>query len=129
MSACVRMYCPILRQSMRSEKTDRVYLEQILDSVRKIRQFVGGMDQGVFMGDQKTQSAVIMQLALIGELAKRVSESTRKAIAVPWREIAGFRDRAIHDYYRIDLQVAWDTIALDLDPLETALREYLAGQP
>jgi len=113
---------------MRSEKTDRVYLEQILDSVRKIRQFVGGMDQGVFMGDQKTQSAVIMQLALIGELAKRVSESTRKAIAVPWREIAGFRDRAIHDYYRIDLQVAWDTIALDLDPLETALREYLAGQ-
>jgi uncharacterized protein with HEPN domain len=48
---------------------------------------------------------------------------------VPWKEIAGFRDRAIHDYYQIDLQVAWNTIALDLDPLDTALREYLAGQP
>ena len=114
---------------MKSEKRDRVYLEQILDSVGKIRLFVCGMDQAAFMGDQKTQSAVIMQLALIGELAKRVSESTRKAIAVPWREIAGFLDRAIHDYYRIDLQVAWNTIALDLDPLEKALREYLAGQP
>ena len=129
MSACVRMYCPILERSMKSEKRDRVYLEQILDSARKLRQFVGGMDQAAFLDDQKTQSAVIMQLALIGELAKRVSESTRKAIAVPWREIAGFRDRAIHDYYRIDLQVAWNTIALDLDPLEKALREYLAGQP
>jgi uncharacterized protein with HEPN domain len=114
---------------MKSEKSDRVYLEQILDSARKIRVFVGGMDQAAFMDDQKTQSAVIMQLALIGELAKRVSESTRKAIAVPCREIAGFRDRAIHDYYQIDLQVAWNTIALDLDPLETALREHLAGQP
>ena len=129
MSTCVRMYCPILKPSMKSERSDRVYLEQILDSVRKIRQFVSGMDQAAFMDDQKTQSAVIMQLALIGELAKRVSESTRKAIAVPWKEIAGFRDRAIHDYYQIDLQVAWNTIALDLDPLDTALREYLAGQP
>jgi uncharacterized protein with HEPN domain len=114
---------------MKSEKRDRVYLEQILDSVRKLRQFVGGMDPAAFLEDQKTQSAVIMQLALIGELAKRVSEATKKAIAVPWREISGFRDRAIHDYYRIDLQVAWNTIALDLDPLEKALREYLAGQP
>src|ERR1035441_6951695 len=101
MSTCARTCYPILRPSMRSEKSDRVYLEQILDSMGKIRLFVGGMDQAAFMGDQKTQSAVIMQMALIGELAKRVSESTKGAIVVPWREIAGFRDRAIHDYYQI----------------------------
>jgi len=80
-------------------KSDRVYPEQILDATEKIRQFVTGMDQDAFLTDQKTQSAVIMQLALIGELAKRVSQTTRAAIKVPWREIAGFRDRAIHDYY------------------------------
>jgi len=45
---------------MRSEKSDRVYLERILDSARKIRQFVDGMDQAAFMDDQKTQSAVII---------------------------------------------------------------------
>lgn len=44
---------------------------------------------------------------------------------VPWKEIAGFRDRAIHDYYQIDLNIAWDTITLDLDPLADALRKYL----
>ncbi|MBI5220490.1 MAG: DUF86 domain-containing protein [Candidatus Liptonbacteria bacterium] len=106
-------------------KSDRVYCEQILDSIEKIRQFVDGVDQGAFLKDQKTQSAVIMQLALIGELAKRVSEATKSTLNVPWKEIAGFRDRAIHDYYQIDLQVAWDTITLDLGPLGEALQTYL----
>lgn len=106
-------------------KNDRVYLEQILESISKIEQFVGGLGRGQFLKDQKTQSAVIMQLALIGELAKRVSDTTRSAIDVPWKEIAGFRDRAIHDYYQIDLEVAWDTITLDLKPLGEALRKYL----
>ena len=83
------------------------------------------MNKAAFLKDQKTQSAVIMQLALIGELAKKVSAPTKRSIKVPWKEIAGFRDRAIHDYYQIDLQVAWDTITLDLEPLEKALRKYL----
>lgn len=89
------------------KKDDRVYLQQILDAADKIHRFVEGMDQDAFLNDQKTQSAVIMQLALIGELAKRVSEPTKAAISVPWRQIAGFRDRAIHGYYQIDFQVAW----------------------
>jgi uncharacterized protein with HEPN domain len=86
-------------------------------------------DDAAFLRDRKTQSAVILQLALIGELAKRISTTVRAAIDVPWKEIAGFRDRAIHDYFQIDLQIAWDTIALDLDPLSIALREYLAQKP
>jgi uncharacterized protein with HEPN domain len=93
---------------------------------RKIRQFVDGIDKDAFLKDQKTQSAVIMQLALIGELAKRVSADTKSAVNVPWKGIAGLRDRAIHDYYQIDLQIAWDTIGLDLDPLADALRTHLA---
>ncbi len=96
-----------------------------MDAVRKIRQFVEGIDKDAFLKDQKTQSAVIMQLALIGELAKRVSSDSRSAVDVPWKEIAGFRDRAIHDYYQIDLNIAWDTITLDLDPLADALRKHL----
>jgi len=106
-------------------KSDRVYLEQILESIGKIRQFVDGMKWADFSSDQKTQSAVIMQLALIGEMAKRIPDQTKSKIDVPWKEIAGFRDRAIHDYYQIDLQIAWDTIALDLLPLEKKLLENL----
>jgi len=66
-----------------------------------------------------------MQFAVIGELAKRISAPVRASIDVPWKEIAGFRNRAIHDYYQVDLQVAWDTIVPDLDPLAKAVREYL----
>jgi uncharacterized protein with HEPN domain len=108
-------------------KSDVVYFEQILESIGKVRQFVSGMDKAAFLKDQKTQSAVIMQLALIGELAKRVSEQAKLDIKLPWKEIAGFRDRAIHDYYQIDLQVAWDTIMLDLEPLEKELRGRVGG--
>ncbi len=110
-------------------KDDRVYLAQILDSVEKIREFVSGMDNDAFLKDRKTQSAVIMQLALIGELAKRISTPVKSSIDVPWKEIAGFRDRAIHDYFQIDLQVAWDTITLDLEPLAGAIREHLKQHP
>ena len=113
------------RISRPSMKNDRVYLEQILESITKIEQFVSGLDKDQFLKDQKTQSAVIMQLALIGELAKRVSDATRSAVHVPWKQIAGFRDRAIHDYYQIDLEVAWNTVTLDLNPLGESLRKYL----
>ena len=109
-------------------KDDRVYLEQKLECTRNIRDFVAGMDNAAFLTDRKTQSAVILQLALIGELAKRVSAPVKSVIAVPWKEIAGFPDRAIHDYFQIDLQIAWDTIAIDLDPLSGAVREYLTAK-
>ena len=102
-------------------KDDRVYLAQILDAAEKIREFVAGMDNAAFLKDRKTQSAVILQLALIGEFAKRVSAPARASIDIPWKEIAGFRDRAIHDY----LQIAWDTIVLDLEPLTKTVQEYL----
>lgn len=106
-------------------KDDRVYLAQMLDAAEKIREFVAGLDNAAFLNDRKTQSAVILQLALIGEFAKRVSGTVRASIDIPWKEIAGFRDRAIHDYFQIDLQIAWDTIELDLNPLTAAVQAYL----
>ncbi len=106
-------------------KDDTVYIKQMLESSGKIREFVNDLSREQFFDDQKTQSAVIMQLALIGELSKRVSLQTQSLIELPWKEIAGFRDRAIHDYFELDLGVVWDTIVLDLPTLEGALHAYL----
>lgn len=106
-------------------KSDRVYLEQIIESVGKIKDFTDDYDQQKFQEDQKTQSAVIMQLALIGELAKKVSKETQSAVALPWRDIAGFRDRAIHDYFQIDLEIVWATIQSDLQILEKEINKFL----
>lgn len=99
-------------------KNDQVYLAQIIDAVGKIKAFTTGMDYERFANDQKTQSAVIMQLAIIGELAKRVSSETQAKINLPWKAIAGFRDRAIHDYYQIDIEIVWDTVMNDLGTIE-----------
>jgi len=102
-------------------KDDRVYLAQIGEAVEKALRFTEGMERDAFMADQKTQSAVIMQLALIGELAKRVSDGTKSHIDLPWKDIAGFRDRAIHDYYNIDLDVVWRTVTDDLPMLHRVI--------
>jgi len=106
-------------------KSDDVYLKQILDAVIKIKLFVSGVNSSQFLTDQKTQSAVIMQLALIGELSKKISINTQSQIDLPWKDIAGFRDRAIHDYYQIDLGIVWETISADIPILKKAIEEYL----
>ncbi len=108
-------------------KHDEVFLRQILDAADKIKQFTDGIDHEQFLADQKTQSAVIMQLALIGELAKRISEETQSGIPLPWKDIAGFRDRAIHDYYQIDLEIVWQTIIDDMGILEKSIRDFLSA--
>lgn len=89
---------------------DKIHVEQILDAVRKIQVFTYDMNSEQFYVDEKTQSAVIMQLALIGELAKKLSDEYKSKIDLPWKAIAGFRDMAIHDYYSLDIVLIWNTI-------------------
>ena len=67
------------------------------------------------------QSAVIMQLAVIGEISKRLSAEFRKCVSLPWRQIARFRDRAVPDYYQLDLEYVWLTIQDDIPLLRNAL--------
>ena len=102
-------------------KNDNVYIEQIREAVAKIRSFAGSMSKEEFFQVQKTQSAIIMQLVLIGELAKKISDETKNTVDLPWRDIAGFRDRAVHDYYQIDLEIVWNTIMSDIAVLEGKL--------
>ena len=104
-------------------KDDRVYINQILESIAKIESFVGSLDRAKFITDTKTQSAVIMQLTLIGEIAKKVSAKTKETTRLPWKDIAGFRDQAIHNYFEIDLDVVWDTIVTDLPILKEQLQK------
>lgn len=104
-------------------KDDSVYINQIFDSIAKIESFVAGIGRENFDNDQKTQSAVIMQLLLIGEVSKKISESTKKTINLPWKDIAGFRDKAIHNYFDIDLDIIWNTIKLDIPVVKEKLEK------
>ncbi len=104
-------------------KSDSVYLQQILDAIAKINRFSVGLTKEQFLENEMAQSAVIMQLATIGELSKHLSEEFKSKVDLPWKQIAGFRDRAVHDYYRLELEFVWLTIKDDLPPLEAALKE------
>jgi uncharacterized protein with HEPN domain len=103
-------------------KDDAVYIDQILDAISKIEKFTTGMNKENFDSNQMAQSAVIMQLILIGELAKKISTKTKDMLLLPWKDIAGFRDRAIHDYMGIDLKIVWGTVDSDIPVLKKALR-------
>ncbi len=105
-------------------KDDRVYILQILDAVRKIKLFTDGIDRSAFGADEKTQSAVIMQLMLIGEISKKISAKTKSSIDLPWKDIAGFRDKAVHDYFEVDLDVVWNTIIDDTPILKSKLQRF-----
>jgi|SRR3989344_2693201 len=102
-------------------KQDSVYRQQILDAIGKIERFAAGMSKEDFLSNEMAQSAVIMQLAIIGELSKHLSEEFKSKVDLPWKQIAGFRDRAVHDYYRLELEFVWLTIQDDLPRLQEAL--------
>ena len=78
------------------------------------------------MTDPKTQSAVVRQIEIIGEAVKNLSaELTVSETAVPWRQIAGTRDRLIHAYFKVDLDAVWAMVEQDLAPLSENARRLL----
>lgn len=105
-------------------KDERVFISQILDAVAKIDDFVGRAGKDEFAKDQKTQSAIIMQLIIIGELSKNISEETKKSIDLPWKDIAGFRNMAVHNYFDIDLDIVWHTLKEDIPVLKEKLGDF-----
>ena len=107
-------------------KNDKVYIDQILDSIQKIELFVKGVDKENFFTNSLVQSGVIMQLTLIGEISKKISSGSKVKINLPWKEIAGFRDKAIHNYFDINLDVVWNTIIIDLPSLKKELQKQCA---
>lgn len=105
-------------------KEDKTNIDFILDSVRKIETYIAGYDKSKFVADEKTQSAILMQLTLIGELSKKISDDVKNKVDLPWKNIAGFRDRAVHNYFDIKVDVVWDTTQYDIPELKQKLLGY-----
>lgn len=97
---------------------DEAHVVDILRAARLIVQFLGAASENDFLADVKTQSAVLHQLMVIGEAVKRLTPEFRAAHpAVPWRLIAGTRDKLIHFYEGVDLGEVWKTVTVDLGDL------------
>lgn len=104
---------------------DELYLAHVLEAIAAIGRFTAGGREAFFANDM-VQSAVIRQLEVAGEAVKNLSaELTQREAGVPWKQIAGARDRLIHGYFRVDLDAVWVMVERDLPPLGENVRRIL----
>ena len=107
-------------------RDDSVYLRHILDAISRIEEYLHGVDEETFYQHYLVQDGVIRQLEIIGEASKRLSREVRASCPnVPWPDIAGMRDKLIHDYFGVDLEAVWLTARDDIPALKAEVSTML----
>jgi len=106
-----------------SESRDiRDYLNDMAEMLTDIQKFTYGISFEEFQYDRKTIYAVVRAFEVLGEAAKHIPDSTRQQyIDVPWATISSFRNKLIHEYFAINLEIVWDTIQHDVPELQALL--------
>jgi len=101
-------------------------LDDIIQAITSIREYVKDMDYKAFEADRKTQDAVIRNLEIIGEAARTMPDEVRdKAAEIEWYKIIALRNILIHEYFGVNLKIVWDVIQNKLDVLEGTCRRLL----
>ncbi len=102
------------------------YLRDIIESGNKLLEFTAKMTYAEFQADAKTQYAVIRALEIVGEASKQISPELRDQYpAVPWRSMAGMRDKLIHGYFGVNLKVVWRTVTEEIPTLLPLIQAIL----
>jgi len=113
---------------MAAERDERLYLSDIVTAIDRILEYTTAGRQ-TFLDDQLTQDAVVRNIEILGEAARHVSEATRQANPqIPWNKIVGTRDRVIHGYFRVDLEIIWEVVATELPRLRSQVAALLAAR-
>lgn len=109
------------------------YLGHMLEAVQLARQYVDGVSKAAFLTDRRTQQAVVLNLMTIGEAAARVVNECKEFAEahpeIPWAQMRGMRNRMVHGYFDVDLNIVWDTVQSSLPELDSQLRKVTHSQP
>jgi uncharacterized protein with HEPN domain len=104
---------------------DRVYLEHIRDALEDIAIYTA-VGRDVFFAERMRQDATLRKLEVIGQAVKNLSEVTKVRQAhIPWKQIAGMRDKVIHDYFGVNLDIVWTVVEKELPTLKDAIQALL----
>lgn len=100
------------------------YVTDMLDAIEKIGKFTKYMQLQDFKKDDKTVFAVVRALEIIGEAVKKIPATVKnKYKQIPWRKIAGMRDKLIHEYFGVNIPVVWRTIKEDIPGIKPLVKQ------
>lgn len=102
------------------------YLEDIIEHMNYAEEFIGDMTFKEFVSDKKTVLSVTKCIEVVGEATKHIPEPIReKYPEIPWRDMAGIRDRLAHGYFKVDLQIVWTTVTVEFPELRSMMENVL----
>ena len=102
------------------------YIQDILEALGEVEDFTTGMQFEDFVEDKKTVNAVVRSLEVIGEATKKIPDNLRKKHSeIPWKRMAGMRDKLIHEYFGIDLEIVWEVVNNELPPIKPLIQKVL----
>ena len=105
-------------------RTYKDYVMDLLQSIEEIYEFIGEMNFEDFLIDKKTQNAVIRSLEIMDEAAKKIPvEIKDKYPEIPWKYMAGMRDKLIHEYHGVDLSIVWHGIKEEIPTIKPVIEE------
>jgi len=107
-------------------RKDKAYLQHILEAISDIEEFIENISKEEFHRDKEKQYAVLRALEIIEEATKNLSKDLRaKYPEIPWKDIAGMRDKLIHEYFGVKLELVWETVKDKLPKLKKQISKIL----